>query len=130
MNITKSDIGRKVTDRTGQSYTIGVVTNLARSATCWSTWNLDGSYISPTISHEMDLVSFDTSSMTLPNEYTVKYTSPYDNPTSWMPSSEGDSVDPVHCTHTWVGSGFPGGDVWCKHCDLTYNEQMHGDSGL
>ena len=39
---------------------------------------------------------------------------------------EDDYVFPSFCTHDWVWSGVPRGSVWCKHCDVTYDEKKHG----
>lgn len=33
----------------------------------------------------------------------------------------------VECTHKWVWSGIPNGSAWCKHCDVTYCPDQHGD---
>ena len=28
------------------------------------------------------------------------------------------------CNHEWTGSGFPGGAMWCKHCDADMPEDL------
>jgi len=34
------------------------------------------------------------------------------------------------CVHKWIGSGVPGGSVWCSECNVDYDEKLHGSSGL
>jgi predicted RNA-binding Zn-ribbon protein involved in translation (DUF1610 family) len=31
------------------------------------------------------------------------------------------------CIHKWVGSGIPGGMVWCAKCDLDHDKEKHED---
>ena len=107
MNITKDDIGRTVESRNGQKFKI-LDFNEGSAYPVHSqyhTWTATGKHrISQTEESNFDLMDF------------------Y--------SENSMSVNPVHCAHGWVGTGFAGGDVWCKFCNVNYNESMNGPSNL
>lgn len=112
MNITKQDVGKKVLLKNGDTCTIdGWNENsiYAVSSAPYS-WTAQGFYMHNGSEHPLNIVSF----------WEGESTSHLD-PHS-LPSPE--------CSHSWVGSGFSGGNVWCKDCDIDYSESAHGDSGL
>jgi len=116
MKITKQDIGRTVMTRDGQQFTLtgwsdDSVYKINSAPYCWTD---EGFYMHSISEHSLDIVAF------LKKDCVSMFSSYYGE----------DSSDYVSCSHEWVGSGFSGGSVWCKICDLDYNEKLHGDSGL
>jgi len=107
VEITADDIGKTVLTRDGDTFTLTGFQWDSRYPIIsnYRSWTTAGHYYGSVECPE-DIVGFMS--------------------TDWNSTS----TPYVSCEHEWVGSGFPGGDVWCKLCDTTYNESTHGDSGL
>lgn len=127
MNLVEDDVGKKVELRNGDIRTIREWKDGSTfpAGDFPFSWQVCGKYLQAT-PHPLDIVKFASNQQ--PREIGGFF---FEDDDLDDVEEETDNKHVPHCTvHSWVGTGFPGGDVWCKICDVTYNEYVHGDSGL
>ncbi len=141
MNITTNDIGKTITVHDGTKFKITeirendkypVVGDRLTPPRSRVSWTAEGKYmIGAGQTGTLDVISISQDNSTGAIPAAVTGDRAWDEHLSASFQTDGNARSSIMpCTHIWVGTGFAHGAVFCKTCDVSYNELIHGDSGL